>query len=69
MDSIFVICEMNGTQGKDLIPYGFKSKESAVSYLNKNLPGDLHWISEILCRYVVGEDIVYYMINEIPVEE
>ena len=46
---------------------GYRKIEDARESLNGRLGGDVHWISDFICRQIIDEKVMYYELHNINI--
>lgn len=67
MNDIWIIKVTNDDNTVSISSDGYRSLELAKSSLNRRLGGDVHWISEFICRQIIDSKIFYYELHCVSV--
>lgn len=46
---------------------GYRKIEDARQSLNDRLGGDVHWISDFICRQIIDDKVIYYELHNITI--
>ena len=46
---------------------GYRKIEDARESLNDRLGGEVHWISDFICRQIIDEKVIYYELHNINI--
>ena len=46
---------------------GYRNIEDARKSLDDRLGGEVHWISEFICRQIIDEKVIYYELHNVNI--